>query len=58
MAADAIADLKRWRDHGAHYRVLELSDDHAVVELCACHGEPVERFESDDPALIAYLRHE
>jgi hypothetical protein len=27
----------------------------ALVELQQCTGEPVERLESDDPALIAYL---
>lgn len=51
-----MADLERWRDHGAAFRVLELREDHAIVELCTCHGEPVDRLESDDPALIAYLQ--
>lgn len=58
VTADPVAELERWRDQGADYRVLELGDDHAVVELCTCYGEPVERLESDDPALIAYLRRQ
>ena len=58
MADDPIAILERWSDHGAQYRVVELRADHALVELCTCTGEAVERLESDDPALIAYLRDE
>lgn len=48
--------LRRWEDHGAEWRVLHLSDDAAVVDLCTCYGEPVERLESRDPELISYLR--
>lgn len=51
-----IEVLERWAQFGARWRVLELSDRHAAVELCACTGEPVDRLESDDPALIGYLR--
>lgn len=51
-----VAILERWREHGADFRVLQLSRDAAIVELCTCAGEPVERLESDDPRLIAYLR--
>ena len=53
---DPVADLERWTDNGAVYRVLELRDDHALVQLCTCTGEPVDLLESDDPGLIAYLR--
>lgn len=53
---NAIELLERWALFGAHWRVLELSDRHAVVELRACTGEPVDRLQSDDPALIGYLR--
>ena len=48
--------LKRWEDHGAEWRVVALGDDRAIVDLCTCSGEPVERLESDDPALITFLR--
>jgi hypothetical protein len=51
-----VADLERWREHGAIYRVLELREERAVVQLCTCYGEPVELIESDDRDLIAYLR--
>lgn len=53
---DPIAALERWVDHGAHYEVLELSSDHAIVALRSCHGEPVDRLESRDPRLLDYLR--
>jgi hypothetical protein len=38
--------------------VLHLSEDAAVVDLCTCDGQPMERLESGDPRLIEYLRHE
>ena len=53
--ADPLAALQRWIDHGAGYRVLELSSDRAVLELRACTGEPVDRLESADPDLIRYV---
>ncbi|GAC1316653.1 MAG: hypothetical protein NVSMB25_02760 [Thermoleophilaceae bacterium] len=55
---DPIAALERWRDHGADWRVVTLRDDHAVIELLTCIGDPVERFESDDPDLIRWVRAE
>lgn len=51
-----IDDLERWVLSGAHWRVLDISSEHAVVDMCACTGEPMERVESDDPAVIGYLR--
>ncbi len=51
-----IEHLERWALFGAHWRVVELAPDHAVVDMCACTGELVERAESDDAVLIAYLR--
>jgi hypothetical protein len=56
MADDPIAVLERWTDHGALYRVLELTDKRAVVQLQTCYGEPVELLESEDPRLITFLR--
>lgn len=53
---DPVAILERWREHGADFRVLQLSRDTAIVELCTCAGEAVERLESDDPRLLGYLR--
>ncbi len=57
--ADALltlADLERWELFGATWRVVELSDDRALLEMCACTGQLVERRESEDHALINYVR--
>ncbi len=48
--------LRRWEEHGATWRALHVSDARAIVDLCTCHGEPVERLESSDPELIRHLR--
>jgi hypothetical protein len=51
-----IVELEDWERNGAVWRAVELTDDHAVVDLCACTGELMERVESDDPDLIAFVR--
>jgi hypothetical protein len=56
MATNHRAVLARWEEHGAVWRTLHLSDRKAIVELCSCQGEPVDRLESDDPELIRFLR--
>jgi hypothetical protein len=53
---DLIGELERWTFFGAQWRVVALLDEQATVDLCTCMGEPVDRVESDDPALITYLR--
>ena len=54
--AVTIEDLRRWVLSGAQWRVVGISGERAVVDLCACTGEPMERVESDDPVVISYLR--
>jgi hypothetical protein len=54
--ASSVDALERWALFGAEWRVVSLSDERVAVELCTCTGEPVERWESGDPALISYLR--
>ena len=51
-----IKGLKDWAREGAHWRVIRHAERRAVVELQQCTGEPIERLESEDPAVIAYLR--
>ena len=51
-----IEQLRDWRDTGAVWRPVELDDEHAVIDLCTCSGEPMERVHSGDPTLIAYVR--
>lgn len=48
--------LQRWEDSGAVWRAVEVSDERAIVDLCSCTGEPVDRLQSGDPELIAFLR--
>ena len=50
-----IETLEDWVRAGAHWRVLHHGDRRAIVELQQCTGVPVERLESDDPDLLAYL---
>lgn len=56
MGGSKVATLERWADHGAVWRAVHVSDEWAIVDLCTCHGEPVERLESGEPELIEYLR--
>ena len=51
-----IAELEDWERNGAVWRAVEVSEDDAVVDLCACTGELMEGVESHDPQLIAFLR--
>lgn len=56
MAESPLDALARWEDAGAVWRAWSVTDEGAVVELCACTGEPVDVLRSDDPALVRYLR--
>lgn len=51
-----VDDLESWVLSGGRWRVLDISNEHAVVDMCTCTGEPMERLESGDPAVIRYLR--
>jgi hypothetical protein len=48
--------LESWTFSGGRWRIVSISDDRAVVDLCTCTGEPMERLDSDDPSVIAHLR--
>ena len=48
--------LEQWALFGGHWRVMEISEVRATVELCACTGEPIQRLHSENPETIAYLR--
>jgi hypothetical protein len=56
MTTLTIDALERWVLFGAQWRIVDLSSERAVVDLCTCTGELVERLESEDPALISYVR--
>jgi hypothetical protein len=52
----AISVLERWEGCGAVWKAIFLSDEIALVDLCTCYGEPVERIETRDADAIAYVR--
>jgi hypothetical protein len=51
-----IEGLERWVENGATWRALEVSDERAVVELCTCYGEPVDRLQTAEPGVIDFVR--
>jgi hypothetical protein len=55
MPDDPVDVLRRWEDSGAVWRIVVLTDHRAVVDLCTCTGEPVDRLESADPALLRFV---
>ena len=55
-SSPTIAYLEDWELHGATWRPIEISDHRAVIELCSCFGEPMDRIESEEPEVIAYVR--
>ena len=55
-ASLTIRDLERWGLFGAEWRVVHLSDRRAIVDLCTCTGEPVERRVSSDPVVVEWIR--
>jgi two-component system response regulator DesR len=48
--------LENWTLSGGSWRVVSISNGRAVVDRCSYTGEPLERLESDDPAVVAHLR--
>lgn len=51
-----IEDLERWEDNGAMWRAFAVSDARAVIDLCSCTGEPMERVQSEAPEVIEFVR--
>lgn len=51
-----IAELEDWELHGAIWRVLTVTDERAVVELCSCSGEPMDVAASDASEVIEFVR--
>ncbi|WP_101948934.1 hypothetical protein [Mycobacterium sp. 3519A] len=56
MDIDRTAELQRWQDSGAVWQVISRTEDRITVGLLRCDGgEEVDRFTSDDPALLAFI---
>jgi hypothetical protein len=51
-----VDELERWEAFGATWRLVEISDRRAVVDLCQCTGELVEQRGASDPVVLNYLR--
>ena len=56
MDMDRVAELRRWEDSGAVWRVVGRTATTLTVALVTCDGgEEVGRFTSNDPALLAFV---
>jgi hypothetical protein len=51
-----IKELEDWERNGAVWRPAEIRSGRAVVDLCSCTGELMDRVESDDPEFIEFVR--
>jgi hypothetical protein len=56
MRQGTVAELEDWERNGAEWRPAEIHADRAVVDLCSCTGELMDRVESEDPAFVALVR--
>lgn len=56
MRQGTVAELEDWERNGAVWRPAEIYADRAVVDLCTCSGELMDRVESEDPQFIAFVR--
>ena len=54
--AATIDELEDWERNGAVWRPAEIHPDWALVDLCSCSGELMDRVESDDPEFVAFVR--
>ena len=51
-----LADLRRWQDAGAAWRVVHRGPDAVTVSLLRCDGgEEVGRLTAGDPAWVRFL---
>ena len=57
---DFVAELRRWEDSGASWRVVAKSRRGVTIALMRCDGgEEADRFTSDDAKLLDFVaRHE
>ncbi|MFB1296568.1 hypothetical protein ACAG24_013700 [Mycobacterium sp. pW049] len=56
MDIDRAAELRRWEESGALWRVLGRTATAVTVTLLTCDGgEEVGRFTSEDPRLLAFV---
>ena len=51
-----IHELEDWERNGAEWRPVEIHSSRAVVDLCSCTGELMERVQSEDPEFVEFVR--
>jgi hypothetical protein len=51
-----VAELEDWEQSGAVWQPVEIGPEWAVVDLCTCSGEPMDRVQSQDPEFIEFVR--
>jgi hypothetical protein len=56
VSDSALDKVRQWELSGGIVRLVSLTSDRLVVELCTCTGEPMEQLQSDDPDLVAYAQ--
>jgi hypothetical protein len=56
MPESPMETLERWEHSGAVWRAARIGETEAVVDLCTCYGEPVDRITVTDPDVLRYLR--
>ena len=55
---DYVAELIRWTDAGATWQVVAQTARGVTIALLRCDGgEEVDRFTSDDPRVLDFVRH-
>jgi hypothetical protein len=53
-----LADLRRWTDNGATWRVVPRVPSTPLIELCTCYGEAVDLVEPATDLIEALERRE
>ena len=56
MRVTTVAELEDWEQSGAVWQPVEITPERAVVDLCTCFGEPMDRVQSEDPLVIEFVR--
>jgi hypothetical protein len=51
----SAADLTRWEENGATWRIFDTTPDGVQIELCTCYGEPVDVVDAA-PELVGRLK--
>jgi hypothetical protein len=53
-----LADLRRWTDNGATWRLVPRASAAPLIELCTCYGEAVDLVEPAADLVDALERRE